>query len=181
MSENTPETFAAPCVGYCNGGPETKWGKVRAEPRPYRALSGKVLVHGQRTLLLWPGRVESGDVCASRTRLFAQPMKAVDPTISLTGCTPPRSPWNKTLIDRAGPLLDSFSVHDYLLDSYRGKKTWRSSPRRPRITCGRCCTARNNFAKLLPAGRLPVLTFDEWNTMWGRSAALGWGFTRPAC
>jgi len=174
LSDNTPDDAAA-WVEYCNGTPETKWGKVRSqrgESAPYQV---KCWFVGNELYSFGRGGLKDADFCANQTKLFAQAMKKVDPTIGLVGCTHfGKGNWNKTIIDEAGDLLNQFSVHDYLLDHYKGDLSGISKAPteklRPllenaRTTLRRDISANQNFS----------IAFDEWNTRWGMSGSVSMG------
>ena len=181
LSDNTPDDAAA-WVEYCNGTPETKWGKVRSqrgESAPYQV---KCWFVGNELYSFGRGGLKDADFCANQTKLFAQAMKKVDPTIGLVGCTHfGKGNWNKTIIDEAGDLLNQFSVHDYLLDHYKGDLSGISKAPteklRPllenaRTTLRRDISANQNFS----------IAFDEWNTRWGMSGSVrAWDSTPPEC
>jgi alpha-L-arabinofuranosidase len=174
LSENSPEDAAA-LVEYCNGGLQTKWGKVRAQrghSAPYRV---KCWFVGNELYSFGRGGLTNAEVCARQTKLFAQAMKKADPTIQLTGCTQSGGGnWNKMMIEQAGEALDLYSAHDYLLDRFTGdlpgiaKAPTQSL--RPLLQ-----NARASFQRDVPAGRRFGIAFDEWNTRWGLSGSVGMG------
>jgi alpha-L-arabinofuranosidase len=174
VSENTPEDVAA-WVEYCNGGENTKWGRIRAQrghPKPYAV---KYWFVGNELIAFGRGGANNAEVCGDRTLLFATAMKKVDPSVNLTGCTwCGNDQWNQALVARAGNVLDQYSAHNYLLDTFKGDQ--RDIPRTPTMRLRPLLA--NMHAGLLrdvPSGRRFGIAFDEWNTMWGRQGSVGMG------
>jgi alpha-L-arabinofuranosidase len=171
LGEGTPEEMAA-WVEYCNGGPESHWGKVRADREhrePYRV---KYWFVGNE--IYWSGLAGSTDpaVFVRRSRQFAEAMKRADPSIQLIGGTwfdPPNlSRWEAPLLKEAGSLLDLASYHQYMgidKDAEIGAKIKAAtSETRARLTAVRRYLDAN-----APAGKRLGITFDEWNLNWGRT------------
>jgi alpha-N-arabinofuranosidase len=177
VSENSPEDAAA-WVEYCNGGRETKWGKVRAErghPEPYGV---KYWFVGNELYFFGRGVAKTADGCASQSRLFAAAMKKADPSIRLIGCTSLSAAWDKPLLAQAGAMLDLGSAHYYLLDHLKvsgdaGNQSIAKAPTqmlRPFLLEG-----RKSVETLAPAGRRLGIAFDEWNLMWGQRGSVPMG------
>jgi alpha-L-arabinofuranosidase len=174
VSENTAEDVAA-MVEYCNGGENTKWGQIRVRrghPEPYAV---KYWFIGNELIAFGRGGANTPEVCGAQTLRFATAMKKVDPSVNLTGCTwCGDDKWNKALIARAGHVLDQYSAHNYLLDTFKGNPL--EIPRAP-TTHLRPLLA-NMHASLLrdvPAGRRFGIAFDEWNTKWGLQGSVAMG------
>ena len=174
VSENTAEDGAA-WVEYCNSGENTKWGQIRARrghPEPYAV---KYWFIGNELVAFGRGGANKPEVCGDQTLRFATAMKKVDPSINLTGCTwRGDDKWNQTLIARAGSVLDQYSAHNYLLDTFKGDA--REIPRMPTMHLRPLLA--NMHASLLrdvPAGCRFGIAFDEWNTMWGRQGSVSMG------
>jgi alpha-L-arabinofuranosidase len=176
MCERTPEDAAA-LVEYCNGGPQTQWGEIRAErgyPQPYGV---KCWFVGNELWGVSRGGLNNANVCAEQTKLFAAAMKKVDPTIHLAGCTY-SGDWNKTMIAQGSKQIEYFSVHDYLFDRAGNFQSDLSQIARDptqglrKLLMG----ARDGIQRDMPAGRDFSMTFDEWNTNWGLQGSVGMGF-----
>jgi alpha-L-arabinofuranosidase len=122
----SPPDNAAAWVEYCNGGPDTHWGKIRADrghKDPYRV---KYWCIGNEVWGHWMGPTHS-DVAtyAQRIAAYAAAMKKVDPSIILIasgqqaiipdpGVDPGAGPkWDDTLLAQAGMHFDLLAEHHY--------------------------------------------------------------------
>ncbi|MGC9347555.1 MAG: alpha-L-arabinofuranosidase C-terminal domain-containing protein [Anaerolineae bacterium] len=111
--DGTPEEAAA-WVEYCNGGPVTPMGSLRAangHPEPYGVklweIGNEIYGHWQVNWTTPSGNVD-------RYRRFREVMLAVDPTLHLLGCghgNEPNSEWNHRLIEGAGDALCTITDH----------------------------------------------------------------------
>lgn len=107
--DGTPEEAAA-WVQYCNGGPETKWGALRARnghPEPYHVKLWEV---GNEIYGGWQIGHCSAEEYARRYVAFARAMLAADPTIELIACGENRR-WNAPLVAQKEVPVRSLSVH----------------------------------------------------------------------
>lgn len=174
LCENTSEDAAA-WVEYCNGSPDTKWGNIRAQrghTEPYRV---KCWFVGNELYYFGRGGLKNADAAARQTQLFASAMKKADPAILLVGCTyAGNKDWNKSLIGQADGLLDLFSVHNYLLDQFKGDLPGiaKASTKilRPSLQ-----NARDAFRQDVQKDRPIGIAFDEWNLMWGLQSSVEMG------
>ena len=101
-------------IQYCNGPPDSKWGKVRADaghPEPYGVRYWEI---DNET---WHMGAEG---YAEAVRTFAPKMKEVDPSIRIAACGSAGYgdrgnglPWNRTIIERCADLIDYLSIHHY--------------------------------------------------------------------
>ncbi len=168
MSEQTPGD-AAELLEYCNGGPNTKWGKIRIARGHVNSYGVKYWFLGNELYYFGRGGLKDPEFCARQTKLFAKAMKAVDPTVILTAVgrgMPDWSNgmpnWNKIMFKKSGLNVDWFSEHNY-----EGNDAY---------------DARNKLLPLLkkavadygsiPIGRQFGITFDEWNSTWGSDCSL---------
>ncbi len=174
LSDNTPEDATA-WVEYCNGAPDTRWGKVRSErgqPQPYQV---KCWFVGNELYSFGRGGLKDAEFCALQTKLFARAMKNADPSVQLVGCTHfGKGNWNTTMIGEAGGLLNLFSVHDYLLDHYKGDLS--GIAKAPTMRLGPLLeNARKSLRSDIPGNQKFSIAFDEWNTRWGLPGSVGMG------
>lgn len=109
----TPEE-AADWVEYCNGGADTKWGRVRADlghPEPYNVRVWEI---GNELWGSWQiGNCDSVEY-ARRYRAFYEAMKARDPSIYLIATGNPTGSypdWNDILIRDCSDILHSLTLH----------------------------------------------------------------------
>jgi alpha-L-arabinofuranosidase len=121
------------------------------------------------------GGLKDAEFCAVQTRLFAQAMKKSDPTIQLVGCTHfGKGNWNRTMIGEAGEPVETFSVHDYLLDRYKGDIS--GIAKSPTMSLRSLLeNARASLQSDFPKDHKFTLAFDEWNTRWGLSGSVSMG------
>jgi alpha-N-arabinofuranosidase len=116
--DGTPEE-AADWVEYCNGGPETRLGRLRAQnghPEPYNVLDWDV---GNEVWGHWQIGHCPPDEYAARVLRFADAMRRRDPRIRVAVCG--HSPfhdvgrdWNRTLCELAGKAFDILTFHTYI-------------------------------------------------------------------
>jgi len=102
---------AADLVEYCNGGPETRWGKLRQErgfPEPFNVRYWEI---GNELWGDWQIGHCTAEEYASRYRAFYTAMKAIDPSISFIACGHVQDDWNKPLLEQCDDILRSLSVH----------------------------------------------------------------------
>ncbi len=147
-------------VEYCNGSPETKWGKVRAE-RGHRDPYGvKTWFMGNELYLC---KMQNPLDCARTTKAFAEVMKKVDPSVRLVGCTDTAA-WNKPLFEEAGALLSYASVHDYDGNGRDVREVSKAPMTRlwPKL--------QQSHAEL----PMPAI-LDEWSTEWGKPGTVSMG------
>ena len=174
LSDNTPEDAAA-WVEYCNGAPDTKWGKIRAQHGQLLPYQVKCWFVGNELYSFGRGGLKDAEFCAVQTRLFAQAIKKSDPTIQLVGCTHfGKGNWNRTMIGEAGEMVETFSVHDYLLDRYKGDIS--GIAKSPTMSLRSLLeNARASLQSDFPKDHKFTLAFDEWNTRWGLSGSVSMG------
>jgi alpha-N-arabinofuranosidase len=110
----SPEEAAA-WLEYCNGGPDTPMGALRAQYghlEPYNVRIWEIgnEVHGD-----WQTGWTTAGGYADRYRRFVAAMRAVDPTIEIVACGNQllglASEWNRRLIDEGAEELRSISDH----------------------------------------------------------------------
>lgn len=137
VGTGTPEE-AAKWVEYCNGGPTTEMGRLRAQ-NGYRAPHAvKFWGIGNEEYLPTLGGM-SGSQYGRTFKRFAEAMRAVDPTIKLiavgasdipAGVIPREHPiwkivrylpdWNAGMLKEAGPAVDYYSLHFYAPENVQG-------------------------------------------------------------
>ncbi len=109
----TPEE-AAQWVEYCNGGPDTPMGRLRAahgHAEPYGVKHWEV---GNELWGRWQYHWTSAIGYVDRFKQFARAMRAVDSGIRLHACGAPvfwGKAWNDTLISGAAGLFDTITDH----------------------------------------------------------------------
>lgn len=163
LSESTSTTAAA-WVEYCNGGKDTKWGKIRAERGHKKPYAVKTWFLGNELFYFGRSGMNIPNPCAMQTKRVAEAVKKVDPSVELVGCTDLSGgkinmAWNAPMLEHAGGLLSYLSCHDYLRDSAQPK--------------GLSACAAVGVTHLRPMFQgiqkelNRAVVYDEWNTRWG--------------
>jgi len=181
LGTGTPEE-AARWVEYCNGGPETKMGRLRAQnghPEPYGVRDWNI---GNEEYLPTLGGT-SGRQYGRLYNDFARAMRAVDPSIKLvavgafdipSGILQRTHPawrfarflpdWNQGVLQEAGEEIDYYSIHYYKPENVKGHAA--EEVNRATLVLG------EEFAKKLDrlqqqmdrfAGRRYPIALDEWS------------------
>ena len=136
IGEGSPDE-AASWVEYCNGGSDTRWGRLRqlrGHSEPYRVKYWSL----GNEISAW-GKGESTNVIAyaGLCKKFAHKMKLVDPTIRLIGSGmhgvyyaekqealfPWNESWNETILVNAGDIFDAYSYHEYIIPTDQLSRT----------------------------------------------------------
>jgi alpha-N-arabinofuranosidase len=157
---------AARWVEYCNGSPDTPYGRLRAangHPEPYRVKYWGI---GNEMYGEW----QLGHLDATKYALksieFARAMKAVDPSILLVGVGVDYDSydnWNSTVSRIAGSYYDYLSVHYYKGPRARDPKELTylnlicASLEIEKMLASTADVVSKNSPKRLP------LALDEWN------------------
>ena len=158
---------AAAWVEYCNGGPETRWGKVRAANGHREPYGIKVWGIGNEIYGPW----QLGHLDATKYALkaveFARAMKAADPTIKLVGVgveVDQFDDWNRKVVEIAGHVFDWHSVHHYYRYDVRGDRraSYGGIVRVP-IDIERMLRKTADIVRRANGGVPIPLAFDEWN------------------
>ena len=176
FSWNTPQESAA-WVEYCNGGPETEYGRIRAErghPEPYGvkywALGNEI---GYR-------HMEGISEAAAYAELGAEhaaAMLAVSPDLQILSSGPyPSDEWAAQSAAALRPLAPYVSLHHYCspdLDYSTPEKTRETYRRVTESTAEVRQLASEMRASLDAAAPGLHISFDEWN-QW-------YAWQRPSC
>jgi alpha-N-arabinofuranosidase len=165
---------AADWVEYCNGSPETTWGKVRVRrghPEPYGVEHWCI---GNEIWGQWMGPAySSADAYARNLRRFAAAMRKVDPRLVLiasgTDGVTLGNEWDKQIVAQAGDCFDWISLHHYspITKALAGPEGAREFTRQ-------ACQPRDGLLPWLeemrraidqssPGGKRIPIAFDEWN------------------
>jgi len=175
---------AANWVEYCNGSPNTKFGKLRARnghPGPYNV---KIWGLGNELFGSWePGHVDE-ETYARKCVEFGKAMRAVDKDIKFVACGGrywkyPR--WNQALFKIAGEYIDYLSLHSYA-KKYRNtlKKEDLKDPKfaeevyyylasSPYGVEEQIIETDKEIRQALPDRPDITIAFDEWNAFYYRS------------
>jgi len=175
---------AANWVEYCNGSPDTKFGKLRAQnghPKPYNV---KIWGLGNELFGSWePGHVDE-ETYARKCVEFGKAMRGVDKHIKFVACGGrywkyPR--WNQALFKIAGEYVDYLSLHSYA-KKYRNtlKKEDLKDPKfaeevyyylasSPYGVEEQIIETDKEIRQALPDRPDLTIAFDEWNAFYYRS------------
>ena len=125
FGSGTPEE-AADWVEYCNGAPDTPFGRLRAEnghPEPYGIRYWDI---GNEIFGDWEIGHSSAEDYADRYLEFYHVMKAKDESIVFMVCggdgDDRSQEWNETLRRKIGASMDALCLHMYALKSMNGEK-----------------------------------------------------------
>ncbi len=169
--QGSPEEAAA-WVEYCNGGPETRWGKVRAgrgHAEPYGVQYWYV---GNEIWGISLVKDRDPKACARRSRAFAEAMKQADPNVEPVGCAPALNPtdfkdWLAPLLAEAGDSLGLVQTGYYFPSPEKvNMKGVVEVPQRDVLPLMQ--SLRRFTDRTAPNGKHLGMAFYEWNAYWGR-------------
>jgi alpha-N-arabinofuranosidase len=126
--DGTPEEAAA-WLEYCNGGPTTRYGRLRAEnghPEPYAIRYWEI---GNELYGRWQIGHCTPEEYAERYERFHRALKAVDPSIHIIANGQDLR-WNEPLVTRKGKLVEAVTIHTLigggLRDTSDAAAAWQS-------------------------------------------------------
>lgn len=154
-------------VEYCNGTPQTQWGKLRAERGHREPYGVKTWFIGNEVYYFGYAGMNDPANCARQTKAFAEAMKRADPSVRLVGCTY-TAEWNKPLFEQAGTLLSYTSIHEY--DG--GGLNVEGMCKAP--TTSLLPKLQKAIEQRQTQPPLPSI-LDEWSTGWGKPGTVGSG------
>jgi len=180
MGEGSAEE-AACWVEYCNGGPDTKWGRLRQERgqlEPYRvkywSLGNEISAWGKGA----SKNVERyGEMCQE----FARAMRGSDPSIRIIGSgmhgVHKRWPmsgtqvWTERILALAGNVFDGYSYHEYIEPL---EKISQTAVAPLTLTQSGLEGLRATINRLAPSPRPQTIFYDEWNLWdaWNRTPGI---------
>lgn len=157
---------AAHWVEYCNGAPNTTYGKLRAANGHAQPYNVKLWGIGNEMYGDWQLGHLGATQYALKSIEFAKAMRAVDPSIKLVGVGVPTDnwgDWNRIVARTAGSYYDYLAVHDY-----RGFSIFDSQEYNYVKIVGSAQFEENMLAETSrivdeAAGKRLPLAFDEWN------------------
>ena len=157
-------------VEYCNGAPDTEWGRLRAErghPEPYNVKYwslGNEYGYGH---MLGPNDPEGYRMVVTQC---AAGMRAVDPSLVFTVCGIWwDEAWHREVLAKIGDCFDYVSFHDYtrLMKDFTGQagkdEFRRVTATAPAAIFEQVGRVRELVDRFAPAGRQIGISFDEWN------------------
>jgi alpha-N-arabinofuranosidase len=159
----SPE-LAAALVQYCNGGPQTTWGRRRAANGNTQSYQVKWWGVGNEMYGDWQlGHVDQ-DRYVARHREFVSAMRAVDPSIRViaVGAT---GPWSEAMLTHCAEDMDLLSEHFYCGEQADLEAHVAAIPNAIRNKT----EAHRRYLGTLPSLRdrpIPI-ALDEWNYWYG--------------
>ncbi|MEM7442120.1 MAG: alpha-L-arabinofuranosidase C-terminal domain-containing protein [Pseudomonadota bacterium] len=173
MGNGTPEE-AARWVEYCNGGPDTEMGKLRAANGYEAPFDVKTWFVGNEQFGNWQVGHCDAETYARLYCEYAAAMRAVDPSLNLIGVGVPTDlygRWNELVLKGTHGRMDELSVHYY---SIRTEK-WDQPPPAEELYWPKVAAAQEVADMLDETWRImcehgdppPPIAFDEWNTYVG--------------
>lgn len=161
---------AAAWVEYCNGGPETRWGRLRAErghPEPYHVTYwslGNEYGYGH---MLGPNDPEGYRRVVTECATL---MRAVDPALNFTVCGIWwDEAWHQEVMAKIGRTFENVSFHDYtqLMREFEGEagraEFNRVAVEAPAAIFDQVANVRKMIDAHAPPGKKIGISFDEWN------------------
>ena len=104
---------AAAWVEYANGGPQTKYGALRAKhgsPEPFHVTTWEL---GNEIWGDWVRGHSDAETYARNYLRYQKAMLAVDPALKLIAVGDNDMAWNRTVLGRAGAQIDYLAIHHY--------------------------------------------------------------------
>jgi alpha-N-arabinofuranosidase len=162
---------AAQWVEYCNGSPDTKWGKARADRghvEPYNVKYWSLGNEAGYGHMKGPNRTSDYYEMASKC---AQAMRKVDPSLIFVASGLWSQDWIKQTPPEAYESFEHISYHRYIIPAVNrflgpeGEKELRRAAFMPVEDFELVRQTREELQKHVPAGRAMGISYDEWN-MW---------------
>jgi len=183
VGTGTPEE-AAQWVEYCNGRPDTRMGRLRAQHGHPEPLQVKLWSVGNEEYLPTLGGT-GGSEYGRTYNAFAAAMRKVDPTIKLiavgafdipSGVIPRTHPlwnvvrylpdWNKQVLSEAGSGIDYYSLHYYAPENVQGHTAQEVNPAAlvlGEVLEGKLDRVQQQMKESAPRGRRYPIALDEWS------------------
>lgn len=150
---------------YCNGSPDSKWGKVRAEnghPEPYNLKWWGI---GNEMYGDWQLGHIPVEEYAKKHNEFAEKMRAMDPSIKLVAVGNVGR-WDEVMLSRCAEHMDYLSEHFYV--GQKPNLTEHVVQARDQVS--RIVAAVRKYHETIPAlkGKTIPIALDEYNYWGGR-------------
>jgi len=189
LGVDDPAGEAAAWVEYCNGPPDSEWGRLRAgreHPEPYAVKQWSLGNEAGYTHMAGPRTPREYAEAVSKC---ADAMREVDPSLVFTSSgTWWEEEWPSTVLPAMGEKLDHVSYHEYTPFVKDWAKEAGGGGAAAKEGFRRVATAAVHNLKSLreiremmdrhsPGGRFVGLSFDEWNVWyaWFRSPGVAEG------
>jgi alpha-N-arabinofuranosidase len=110
---NATADEAAAWVEYCNGSPQSEYGRLRSQngsPEPFRVQYWEL---GNEIWGNWVRGHSDAVTYAHNLNRYVEKMKAIDPSIKIIAVGDNNPEWNQTVLKTAGQNIDYLAVHHY--------------------------------------------------------------------
>jgi len=176
VGSGTPEE-AANWVEYCNGGTNTRFGKLRSKYGHREPYGVKYWGVGNELYGQWETGHMSAEEYAERFIEFHDAMKAVDPSIKLVavGADDRYPGWTETVLRRAGGYMDYLSIHLYFTGCFPEEggseikedlKSYRRIIASSYLFGDVLRRVGETIKSVLGEDHGVGIAFDEWNLWW---------------
>jgi len=153
---------AAEWVQYCNGDPQSEYGRIRSangSPEPFHVQYWEI---GNEIWGDWVRGHSDATTYANNLNRYVQKMKAIDPSIRIIASGDNNLDWNRTVLQIAGRNIDYLSVHHYYGQSEM-KGDANNLRARP-LHYERFYREMQQMIREIVPGRDIKLAVNEWNT-----------------
>ncbi|NOZ21491.1 MAG: hypothetical protein GXP25_10435 [Planctomycetes bacterium] len=169
LGTGTPEE-AAQWVEYCNGGPDTGLGALRAkhgEKKPYNVKYWEI---GNEIYGDWEAGHCDAKTYAERYLEFRKAMKAVDPSIQCLAVGHTDMDWNREVLATAGSEIEYLTMHFYQgapldADDETRAKAMLAAPKK----FGEIIAETGRLIDDVCKSNRPKLAVTEWNAMYANA------------
>jgi len=153
---------AAAWVQYCNGNPQSEYGRIRAtngSPEPFHVQYWEI---GNEIWGDWVRGHSDATTYANNLNRYVEKMKAIDPSIKIIVSGDNDLDWNRIVLKIAGKNIDYLAIHHYY-----GKREMQGDPNNLRarpLHYERSYAEMQKMIRELVPGKDIKLAINEWNT-----------------
>jgi len=153
---------AAAWVQYCNGDPQSEYGRIRAANGSTEPFHVRYWEIGNEIWGDWVRGHSDATTYANNLNRYVQKMKAIDPSIKIIATGDNDVDWNRTVLTIAGVNVDYLSVHHYY--GQREMKGDANNLRARPLHYEQFYQELQRMIKEIVPGRNIKLAINEWNT-----------------
>ena len=153
---------AAAWVQYCNGDPQSEYGRIRAANGSAEPFHVRYWEIGNEIWGNWVRGHSDAPTYANNLNRYVQKMKAIDPSIKIIATGHNDLDWNRTVLTIAGQNIDYLSVHHYY--GQREMKGDANNLRARPLHYELFYRQMQQMIKEMVPGRNIKLAINEWNT-----------------
>lgn len=153
---------AAEWVQYCNGDPQSEYGKLRSgdgHPEPFHVRYWEI---GNEIWGSWVRGHTDATTYANNLNRYVEKMKAIDPSIKIIASGDNNLDWDRTVLKIAGRNIDYLAIHHYYgpKEMAGDENNLRARP----LHYERFYRDVQELIQELVPGRDIKLAINEWNT-----------------